>query len=69
MNKNSKFKETMLILIVSYINESKDYLLDIESLEIINRNTEERLDINQLIEDITVDKRYVEKVVDAAWYN
>jgi len=67
MNKNNGFREKMLILIVSYINESKSYDLNLENLEVIELNSGERVEINELIEDIVEDKSYIESLISKAF--
>lgn len=67
MTKNNRFKETMLVLIVSYVNEDEHYTLDLENLEIVDLYTDERLGINQLIEGMLEDSSYIESLVDKAW--
>jgi hypothetical protein len=67
MNKNNGFKETMLILVVSYISKSDDYSLDLENLEVIDTNSNKRLDIKELIEEVLTDPNYVESFINKAF--
>lgn len=67
--KNDRFDEKMLILIVSYVHESQDYILDAENLLIIDRKTGKALSIKRLIKEITQKKRYIEGMVKQAWEN
>lgn len=67
--KNDRFDEKMLILIVSYVHESQDYILDVENLLIIDCKTGKALSIKRLIKEITQKKRYIEGMVKQAWEN
>lgn len=63
MTKNNSFRETMLILIVSYINEVDYYELDLENFEIIDLEWDERQNINDFIDTLLKDKSYIENLI------
>jgi hypothetical protein len=67
MNKNNGFKETILILVVSYISKSEDYTIDLESLEILDINSNKKLDIKELIEEVLTDPNYIEGLINKAF--